>query len=65
VELLGKDSAVNRRGLEARAVLSKWRPASYLWFWGEDQPTSCSVCGSDDLAPRGKMLLCEKCRVVL
>ncbi|HKS57695.1 MAG TPA: hypothetical protein VJS12_20525 [Steroidobacteraceae bacterium] len=65
-ELLSKDSDVNRLGMLARQALAAYLPTSYLWFWEEERPTACPVCGSSDLSSRGgPRRLCEKCGVLL
>jgi hypothetical protein len=64
-ELLNKDSEVNRMGMLARDALAAYLPTTYLWFWQEERPTSCPVCGSSELSRRGSMLFCEKCNISL
>jgi len=67
-ELLSKDSEVNRMGMKAREVLASYLPTSYLWFWQEERPTACPLCGSSNLSKSkrgGERLLCEKCSVLL
>lgn len=64
-ELRSKDSEVNRLGMQARVALSRYVPTSYLWFWQEDRPTSCPVCGSTSLVGNHPPLLCEKCSICI
>jgi hypothetical protein len=68
-ELLGKDSRVNRMGMLARVALAVYLPTTYLWFWQDERPTSCPMCGSSEQSSeqsrRGSMLFCEKCSISL
>ena len=64
-ELLDKDSEINLLGMQARERLAQYLPTNYLWFWQEDRPGSCPVCGSSRLAERGETRICDSCHVLL